>query len=282
MPLLGTRGAASARGFGFGGAAAPQGQQAYTTAGTYSWVAPAGVTSVSVVAVGGGGRSSQSGGGGGLGYKNNIAVIPGNSYTVVAGAVNGDSYFINLTTVAGKTATGAGFNTGGTYVGDGGGNGGTATTTSYGGGGAGGYSGNGGVGQNTGSCPSSATAGSGGGGGGGSGSASGVGTAAGGGVGILGQGTNGAAAANSFSPVSFPGSSAIYGGKGGSGGAAATDGGQAFNACGCPTGSPVQSNAGNYGGGAGNSAAGAGSTGAVRIIWPGTTRQFPSTNTGDV
>ena len=35
------------------------GQQAYTTAGTYSWVAPSGVTSVSVVAVGsgaGGGR----------------------------------------------------------------------------------------------------------------------------------------------------------------------------------------------------------------------------------
>ena len=33
----------------------PPGQQAYTTAGTYSWVCPAGVTSVSVVAVGGGG-----------------------------------------------------------------------------------------------------------------------------------------------------------------------------------------------------------------------------------
>ena len=31
------------------------GQQAYTSAGSYSWVAPAGVTSVSVVAVGGGG-----------------------------------------------------------------------------------------------------------------------------------------------------------------------------------------------------------------------------------
>jgi hypothetical protein len=28
------------------------------------------------------------------------------------------------------------------------------------------------------------------------------------------------------------------------------------------------------------SASGAG--GAVRIIWPGTTRQFPSTNTGDL
>ena len=35
--------------------AAP-GSQSYTTAGTYSWVAPAGVTKVSVVAVGGGGN----------------------------------------------------------------------------------------------------------------------------------------------------------------------------------------------------------------------------------
>ena len=58
----------------------PPGQQAYTTAGTYSWVAPSGVTSISVVAVGGGGRA---GGGGGLGYKNNITVTPGNSYSVV-------------------------------------------------------------------------------------------------------------------------------------------------------------------------------------------------------
>ena len=32
-----------------------EGQQAYTTAGTYTWIAPAGVTSVSVVAVGAGG-----------------------------------------------------------------------------------------------------------------------------------------------------------------------------------------------------------------------------------
>ncbi len=35
-------------------AASPSGQQAYTTAGTFSWTAPAGVTSVCVVCVGGG------------------------------------------------------------------------------------------------------------------------------------------------------------------------------------------------------------------------------------
>jgi hypothetical protein len=33
---------------------APPGQQAYTSPGTYTWVAPAGVTVVSVVAVGAG------------------------------------------------------------------------------------------------------------------------------------------------------------------------------------------------------------------------------------
>jgi hypothetical protein len=39
------------------------GQSAYTTAGTYSWVAPAATTSVAVVAVGGGGGSFSSPGG---------------------------------------------------------------------------------------------------------------------------------------------------------------------------------------------------------------------------
>ena len=59
------------------------GQQEYTTAGTYSWTAPAGVTSVCVVCVGGGGAgysapdtSRSSAGGGGLGWKNNITVVP--------------------------------------------------------------------------------------------------------------------------------------------------------------------------------------------------------------
>ena len=54
----------------------PPGQQAYTTAGTYSWVAPAGVTKVSVVAVGGGsGNNTTGGGGGGLGYKKQLHCI---------------------------------------------------------------------------------------------------------------------------------------------------------------------------------------------------------------
>lgn len=161
------------------------GQQAYTTPGTYSWTAPSGVTSISVVCVGGGGSGGSTGtggGGGGLGWKNNITVVPGQSYTVVVGAggavvtggpVNGNaggqSYFINTSTVRGAGGGGgllrgpgvapdyqiAG-GTGGTYTGDGGGNGGAGGTcygsdySSFplvsGGGGAGGYSGSGGVG----------------------------------------------------------------------------------------------------------------------------------------
>ena len=71
---------------------APPGSQSYTTAGTYSWVAPSGVTAVSVVVVGGGGGGESSaggyngGGGGGLRYGNNISVTPSSSYTVVVGA----------------------------------------------------------------------------------------------------------------------------------------------------------------------------------------------------
>ena len=82
--------------FGFmrSAASAAPSSQSYTTAGTYSWVAPAGVTSVSVVAVGGGAGGGgyrccctsiatvHGGGGGGLGYQNNLTVVPGNSYSV--------------------------------------------------------------------------------------------------------------------------------------------------------------------------------------------------------
>ena len=140
MPTIITRGAGSARGFGSGGGgfspSAP-GQQAYTSPGIYSWVAPENVTSVCVVCVGGG---SSSGGGGGLGWKNNIGVSPGNTYTVVVGGNGQDSYFINPSLVKG----GGGSGTGGSYVGDGGGSGGNVGA--YGaGGGAGGYSGNGGT-----------------------------------------------------------------------------------------------------------------------------------------
>jgi hypothetical protein len=76
----------------------PTGQEAFTAAGTFTWVAPAGVTKVSVVTVGGGGGpnfsgASTGGGGGALAYANNISVNSGCSYTVVVGA--GGCYYAN-------------------------------------------------------------------------------------------------------------------------------------------------------------------------------------------
>ena len=64
------------------------GQVAYTSPGTYTFVAPSFVPSVSVVCVGGGGgglgtsSGGNGGGGGGLGYLNNYPVVTGSSYTV--------------------------------------------------------------------------------------------------------------------------------------------------------------------------------------------------------
>ncbi len=266
----------------------PTGQQEYTVPGTYSWVAPAGVTSVSVVCVGGGGggRGNTSadaggGGGGGLGWKNNISVTPGQSYNVVVGSGGvgsgngGDSYFINPGIVAGLGGVGgavSGTVAGGGYVGDGGGAGGLGgAPASYagGGGGAAGYAGNGGSGlsDSGGGTGTTAATPSGGGGGGGT---SGHGGGGGGGVGIYGQGSSAGQIVDSLAGNGF-------GGGGGSGGNAGsnTDGLTPFGG----------GNGGNFGGGGGGGADGfrpdaTGGRGAVRLIW-GTGRSFPSTNASD-
>ena len=249
-----------------------QGQVAFTTTGTYLWTAPAGVGNVHVVAVGAGGiqDSSQTAptgaGGGGLGWKNNIPVIPGQSYTVVVGRGSigfvgigdGDSYFISRDIVKGGGGSGlflsGTIGNGGSYTGDGGGNGGRggissgAPTAGGGGnGGAGGYNGNGGLGGTD-----RGTPGTGSGGGGGGGGAGGVGYVGwnGGGVGIFGLGTSG-----------LPG---VYGnpGVGASGGAGSGGTGVLYGA-----GFPV-------------TASSIKPQGAVRIIW-GAGRAFPSTLTTD-
>ena len=108
--------------FGFmrSAASAAPGSQSYTTAGSYTWYAPTGVTSVSVVAVGAGRNGSHSlgGCGGGLGYKNNYSVNPGCGYSVFVGASTGCSnlsYFVSSSIVSGRTASSP------AYTGDGGG-----------------------------------------------------------------------------------------------------------------------------------------------------------------
>ena len=221
----------------------PSGQAEFTTPGTYVWTAPPSVFSVSVVAFGGGGGGhmgstrSFGGGGGGLGWTNNIAVIPGNSYEVVVGAggsratsfsttVNtatggGASYFIDVATAAGFGGAGGFYNTdssakasGGNFSGDGGGSGGDSLYPgpyASGGGGAGGYSGKGGDSGFDSEGDGADGTGGGGGGGGNCGSRDSAG--GGGGVGIYGEGASGIGGAGSG------GNS--YGGEGGSGGAIA-------------------------------------------------------------
>lgn len=269
----------------------PRCSASYTTAGSYTWVAPAGVTSVSVVAVGPGGRSASygsfpsspgigGGGGGALAYQNNITVVPGNSYSVVVGTPTTSTYtnvptcarsnfncvviagggYQARTNAAGGLYGGAG---GCVFGGTGGSNGGAGgqghpaplNSSFYfgGGGGASGYTGYGGAGasynQSVGGAPFS---GSGGGGGGGAGCGN---AGTGGGVGILGKGADGVGGTSKYCAT-----------------------------CGSGWGTPGSGGAGSgstklYGGGA-SGGCGNGSVGAVRIIWPGSTRSFPSTCAG--
>ena len=267
-----------------GGVEIATGQEAFTTPGTYSWTAPSDVTSVSVVCVGGGGGGAGDGGstggfGGGLGWKNNISVVPGQSYTVVVGSGGkgttsgnggdgGDSYFIDLTTVAGLGGDGGGpgiGTLGGNFVGDGGGRGGgteSVTTHAHGGGGAGGYSGNGGFAR-TNNKGSDGSGGAGGAGSDGGGNGEDIG-AGGGGVGLLGEGESGLGG----------GTEGERNGAGGFGGSSGDNGkADLFGGTG-----------GSFGGGGGqstNSTPGDGAGGGVRIIW-GSNRAFPSSNTIDL
>ena len=67
-------------------------QREFVTPGTYSFIVPPNVTSLSMVAVGGGGGGAgnvnDGGGGGGcaLFWRNNVPVTPGEFLTVVVGA----------------------------------------------------------------------------------------------------------------------------------------------------------------------------------------------------
>tara|TARA_S200000501_G_scaffold20363_1_gene18089 strand:- start:2984 stop:4522 length:1539 start_codon:yes stop_codon:yes gene_type:complete len=257
------------------------GQNTYTTAGTYSFVVPVGITSISAVCVGGGGggggtdssiRCGGGGGGGGLSYGT-FLVTPGETLTIVVGSVGaggadtgtdgsagGDSQVKRSSTVLLQGGGGSGGDrginnstggAGGTSTGterDGGGTGGGGgggDGNPGGGGGAGGYSGNGGNNTYDGGASSSGADGSGGGGGGGSTTNASSATIEGGGVGILGEGSSGT------------------GGLGGSGNLAGNDG------------NPGSGGSGQlYGGGGGGgtrvgepNAGAAGGIGAVRLVY---------------
>jgi len=100
-----------------------------------------------------------------------------------------------------------------------------------------------------------------------------------GGVGIYGQGTTGTNGATGFG---WPSTTGAKGGTGGSGGSNGTDGGAGASQATANFGG----NGGSYGGNGGGSGAacvtlpGQGASGAVRLVWPGNTRSYPSTDVG--
>jgi len=156
----------------------------FSTAGTFTWIVPPGVTNICIEVWGGGGTGGTvvngyagAGGGGGYGYQC-FAVVPGASYVVVVGGSAGSSSVGSLISANGGangvgTVGGAGgtssaiFNISGTNgggsAGDGGNGGGNGGNGGAGGGcnGSPGAAPGGGAGgrfYNTGSCPSSVPA----------------------------------------------------------------------------------------------------------------------------
>lgn len=272
------------------GTAPATGGEAYWTqssAGqTKSWTVPAECNSISVVCIGGGGTGyiqgagrggsprSSGGGGGGLAYKNNISVTPGSTVTVRIGSRGpsdsqpGQPSWIQYggtqyATGGGGNGGSANSNTaGGSPSGtrNGGSTGGTAGhgNSNDGGGGAAGYSGTGGgVSQS----PS--------GGAGGRGHGDGNVCSGAGGVGLFGQGATGSNSGSSATGATGGSPDTIGGGQNGT----------------SANGSVHSGDAGNFGGGGAHDDQSSqaklvyGGYGGVRIIWPGDTRSFPSTNT---
>lgn len=315
MPLPTTFAGVSARGEGLFklSSTVATGSQVYCSytvsssqggATTATWTCPAGVTSVSVVCVGPGGGTSGGGSYGGNSYFSSSTVVQ-----ALGGANPGTAAGTYFAGGAGGTgSTGGGGGAGGyTSVGGNGGNGGTATngssSTDGGGGGGGGnasgtayYGGGGGggvglYGPNVGYSSSGGTGGSGGHGGGSSYSSGGsnFGDGADGTPGSSDQYGNGYGAAGGIAATSTSPKTGITTYYGGGGGGGAFGGGGGASGVGS-----------NYKGGylayANNISVTPGNTytvqvglptttyyggipggGGVRIVWPGTTRQFPST-----
>lgn len=278
---------------GVGASDVVEGQATFTTPGSHQWVVPTGVSSVSVVCIGGGSGgtgnpSFEGGAGGALAYGNNIGVTAGSTITIVVGD-RGEGY--SYTSAGASTFNGASVLSGGggtvsgvagvssgsarTGGGDGGtGNNGYQSGWGYahgaGGGGCGGYTGSGGdnVNNAAGSSGSGDAAGAGG--------ASSVTTwqaGGGGGSGLFGtQGND----PNNGNARTTPGTG---GGKG--------DRQTGGNGQGNYRVNIYDLHGQLYGGGAGGDSSGNyastkyGGQGAVRVIWPGDTRTFPS-NCADV
>jgi len=132
---------------------------------TYSWVVPAGVSTISAVCVGAGQdgirseSNAQGGYGGNLRYATSLAVTPGETLTITtgngcisqSGAGGAESAILRSSTYLLQAGNAASSTIGGNIGGGNGGLGGTANSSyAGGGGGAGGYSGDGGNGETSG------------------------------------------------------------------------------------------------------------------------------------
>ena len=286
---------------------AVRGCSVYTTPGTYTFKAPAGVTYVSALFIGAGGTGGpqaryicccigcyvyiggRGGSGGGVGWANAYPTTPGNNYSVKVGSPGsgcdygsvGTSSFTpyvapkQTQSTGGSWNGGAGYNcagmghggifgaggrgpnySGGITLGGGGGGGAAACALQYNGGGAGGSGDTGNGGRAT--SGSSGVYGGAGGGGGGCGSVNRGG--GGGGTGLYGVGSSG----------SGGGVNGGVGGGGSGGNSGSAGNGGAYGGGGAGDGGTYYSSSGH----------GTGGGGAVRIVWPGNTRSWPSTDLG--
>lgn len=284
---------------------AADGEQVYTASGSYSFTVPASVNSISAVLIGGGGGGSanfynandvvEAGSGGSLVYAT-FLVTAGETLTVAVGA-GGSAGPYSLSSPEGGHGSSTTISRGGTLLfrapgGAGGANNtsvdtvfidgdalssgsnsggiggeGTENREGNGGGGAAGYSGSGGSGGDW----QQDAGGSGSGGGAGGGVSGAVGGflnslsgsgGMGGGTAIFGEGANGSGGSTLGASGGVGSSnSGVSGGTTGYGGGGSTASGARH----------LHPDAG-YGGSAGDH-------GAVRLIWPGQSRQYPSTNT---
>ena len=261
------------------------GLDTFTSTGTTSWTAPAGVTSVEYLVVGGGGGGGGVvGGGGGAGdFKTGtLSVTPGSSYTVTVGAGgsggvgNGNGSDGSSSVFSTITSTGGG---GGAYNANNGRDGASGGGGAHNNGGTGGTGGSGtgtngndGGDGNGGTFPNGAS-----GGGGGSGGAGG---SPGGTTG--GSGGAGTSSSISGSALFYAAGGGGWGNSAGSGGSSI--GGNSAGGSGTTNGSDATANRGSGGGGGANAGSngGAGSAGIVILKYrPGTGFQTITAN-GDV
>ena len=291
------------------GFTAPPGQIQFTTPGITTWTVPDGVRRISIVAVGGGGAGGAAywggggGGGGALAYRNDYRVRPGDTYQIRVGlggtgvqansggiGGNGQSSevrppgFISVIIEAGGGQGGRGTSDGDFFTGAGGkgpwaggvGGSGTIPATDF----VRHNGGRGGIGDQDGGTDRS--------GGGG---------APGGyfGIGAQGQDSNaannflpgftGGAAGGENSPGQFAAQSSGGIGLLGSSNTATTPGGGGsgggIGSFDTDTRTPYGSGGGGQGTDQKNIPGNSGGHGAIRIIWPGNERQFPSTRTAN-